>query len=432
MPKPVISAVKHGRVVEIEDTIAAGNDVNEVDGNGKSALMHAVMRGNLATIHCLIRLGADVNLADNWGRTALHQAARTANYEAAVVLIEHGADIYLQNEQGQAAIDDAVSSKHFDHDEKERLKELFEMVRLWRELPFAAEDDHEEKEKKKAETPLTGRLWADNHSYSLGLPHELLADNGLVQQIINVMPYVIEHAERRVELFFYLLVTYYKQGLTVKLGETKGQHGRGSKQYGTNACHSSLLSSVTDTETTQKHGYNTRSKGKIHGNICQYGKTHFFEDSLDATMELPAAVNDFDRACEGQTHKPSSYRITALETLNEVSRGERTPIEGLGVFLKRSNEFFHSDKIENYVHHSSERSPSDVRELIRKYLLIGLLANKYDENSDTLNLDYVCMLLRMSQTDTNIVKSTSDEDEVDTILNKYFLERGEEIRTCSV
>ncbi len=64
---------------------------------------------------------------------------------------------------------------------------------------------------------------------------------GLVEELVR------EHAARRVDLFFYLMIAIYKKRLYFDLNGRKGtdkQHGSGQDVRGTAGCHSSLITNV--------------------------------------------------------------------------------------------------------------------------------------------------------------------------------------------
>ena len=116
-------------------------ELNDVDLDGRTPLMHAVLEGDSETVRLLIGRGVDVNVSDRAQRwTALHFAARDQNdavvgslldagaaidpvdvfgntplwrsvmnasstLGAIQELLKHGADIHKKNRYGEAPID---------------------------------------------------------------------------------------------------------------------------------------------------------------------------------------------------------------------------------------------------------------------------------------------------------------------------------------
>jgi hypothetical protein len=168
-----------------------------------------------------------------------------------------------------------------------------------------------------------------------------------------VEPLIKEHAARRVDLFFYLLVAVYNQKALIKKDVTNKQHGSGSKLFGTEACHSSLFPNI---ELTQQASWNYFQK------VLSLRGTHF-EHTLNMTVELPRIVNKFDCVLEGNfilaAHRfiPSIYNKNSLVILNKVATGELDPKTGMDEFLNNLKDFF--NKVEkDYLTHR----PDDIEE----------------------------------------------------------------------
>jgi hypothetical protein len=154
---------------------------------------------------------------------------------------------------------------------------------------------------------------------------------------VDVIEFLIkEHASRRVDLFFYLLVAVYNQKTAVTKDSTDKQHGSGSKISGTEACHSSLFPNVKFT----RQGMWTY----LQGDLSLKG-THF-ENTLNMTVELPRIVNQFDCVLEGNfvvaaaRFFPSVYSKNSLAILNKVASGEIDPKAGMDEFLNNLKDFF--------------------------------------------------------------------------------------------
>jgi hypothetical protein len=68
----VLRAVAEGSAEKLAAALAAGEDVNRADKNGKTALMIAASLGRTDLVQTLLDKGAQVNQTDSDGRTALH------------------------------------------------------------------------------------------------------------------------------------------------------------------------------------------------------------------------------------------------------------------------------------------------------------------------------------------------------------------------
>lgn len=80
----------------IRSIVAAGEDMNATDEDGRTPLMHAILAedADTKTVGLLVELGADVNVHDggqNW--TSLHFAARDQQADIVLALIESGANV---------------------------------------------------------------------------------------------------------------------------------------------------------------------------------------------------------------------------------------------------------------------------------------------------------------------------------------------------
>ena len=81
---------------DVLETLLNGDNVDAVDEDGRTALMHAVLAEDAAPqmVAFLIKRGADVHAADgDQGWTAIHFAARDQRVDIVEVLLRHGADV---------------------------------------------------------------------------------------------------------------------------------------------------------------------------------------------------------------------------------------------------------------------------------------------------------------------------------------------------
>ena len=180
-------------------------------------------------------------------------------------------------------------------------------------------------------------------------------DGLLLEKIDLQKDLIIEHARRRVELMFLLMITIYKQDVSVTRGPTNRQHGSGSKDEGTNGCHSSLLPNPVFKKNESSSNYSVSSLlGTVSGFMFSKPqaaksqssdddllKFRYLRDALNATVELDRLVNDFDCKMEG-TWQQSPCVKTTLQILNSVSKGKINPIEGMNKYGKVQASFFNS------------------------------------------------------------------------------------------
>lgn len=214
----------------------------------------------------------------------------------------------------------------------------------------------------------------------------------LLTDQINLVEFeIIEHAQRRVDLYFYLCVAVYQQYAGIEKKSTNKQHGSGTNAHGTNGCHDSLFPHI-------KLRF-PKSTGNVLWSLVanqpSIRGTHF-EDANNMTSELPKIVNDFDcymeLATPGQQSRPSKYVSKLLDDLAEVSQGRITPIDAMNRFLKIMQEFF-NDFEEKHL----KGGTFDFTEAMRRVWelqYMGTLRAKSDE-SNAVDHFYLCTLLRV-------------------------------------
>ncbi len=96
---PLLFAARHGDVESARLLLAAGVDVDEVAGNGASALVLAVHSGQSDLAAFMLDHGANAD-ADGAGYTALHAAVLRGDLRVVKALLEHGADPNPRLERG--------------------------------------------------------------------------------------------------------------------------------------------------------------------------------------------------------------------------------------------------------------------------------------------------------------------------------------------
>ncbi|KTD51298.1 hypothetical protein [Legionella quateirensis] len=239
----------------------------------------------------------------------------------------------------------------------------------------------------------------ENYSAALALPcskYELVRkQNDRSAMLALSRNNIIEHANRRVDLFFYTLIAYYKTGLFPTNGHTSLQHGRGRTLFRddkesnlTQACHSSFTPALLDKSIYQKSRFGKQHKSLLSG-------THLM-DSLNSTVELPPFVNELDDVLEHLCRQKS------LELVGQVSQGTLNPIEGLELFLKMMK-----DALTELKQSADKRIPSAVLQHSlsgQKYInpklidlvMRGTLRTTFLTDTDTVSDEYIQLLLRMN------------------------------------
>ena len=86
----LLELCESGNLADARRLLARGEDVNNKDYLGTTALMQAVMYNHNSIVKLLLDQPAvDVNVKDKWGRTLLHIAAKNNNAEGARMLLLH-------------------------------------------------------------------------------------------------------------------------------------------------------------------------------------------------------------------------------------------------------------------------------------------------------------------------------------------------------
>lgn len=207
--------------------------------------------------------------------------------------------------------------------------------------------------------------------------------------------YIIEHAGRRVDLFFLTLAAYYLTGIVPVEGHTNFQYGIGRSASGTQACHSSFTPSLLDETILQNDG----DKSLL-------SRTHFSQ-SLNSTVELPAFVNAFDDILE------SIFRPICLAIIREVSLGTINPIEGLLNLLSKMDtilqDFKQQASDENYtaLTYPDLSMHRHVNPKLIDLVIQGTLGTTYDNGSHTVNERYLQLLLGITAEEKKLFEKNS-------------------------
>ncbi len=93
---PLMIAAKSGNQHQVIDLLKLGADVNLLDNDHCSALMHAVKEGHAAALETLLQCdGILVNIQDKTGDSALHWAGKTLDDYTFIIIITYSMHIEM-------------------------------------------------------------------------------------------------------------------------------------------------------------------------------------------------------------------------------------------------------------------------------------------------------------------------------------------------
>lgn len=125
---------------------------------------------------------------------------------------------------------------------------------------------------------------------------------------------VIDHAYRRMQIFYYQLLFYFQEHCSVMQEKTLSQHGKSSCCC-CSAAHSAILPNLKDEKRLMSQ------------------KLHLYH-TMNSTIEMPAIVNAVDCVIENQ------IRSTALDLIHLTSLNNLHPYAALTLFAEKLAEFF--------------------------------------------------------------------------------------------
>src|SRR5256712_12402885 len=104
----LLVAIRNGDHAQVQKLLGSGADVNTVDNNGTTALMHSVIESDMKMMTLLIDHGADVNAKNDLASTALMYAA--TNLAKTRVLLDAGADVKAKGKNSATPMSVAVTT----------------------------------------------------------------------------------------------------------------------------------------------------------------------------------------------------------------------------------------------------------------------------------------------------------------------------------
>jgi type II secretory pathway predicted ATPase ExeA len=108
----LILAVWNNQILEINELLQLGADVNTRNHFGQTPLMIASMFGSSDVIKTLLENDAALNVIDNQGLTAVMLGARNGQSQVVEFLLNNGADVNVQDKRGLTALMHAASFGH--------------------------------------------------------------------------------------------------------------------------------------------------------------------------------------------------------------------------------------------------------------------------------------------------------------------------------
>lgn len=100
-----------GSASQILQLVESGANVNDVDSQGGTPLMHAANSGNEEAIKALVEHGADVQKKGVGGVTPLYLAAQYGYPAIVKILLSKGANANTTTDRGKTALDVAESAR---------------------------------------------------------------------------------------------------------------------------------------------------------------------------------------------------------------------------------------------------------------------------------------------------------------------------------
>jgi ankyrin repeat protein len=341
--------------------------VNRVRYNGLAPL-HLVQSPAMAKL--FLDNGADIDVVTDQGETVLHIATKNKKSDLIKCLLQYEANPLKQDKRKKSAVTLATANKSDD------VLKLFSKKSASRSSKPCAQNKTIALSKYLVPT--------DAHPDPAAPPEPVAPVEPTGERDPEI---IIEHAQRRVDLFFYTLIAYYNSGLKARIADTHFQHGIGQGKLKTHACHSAILPGLWDTVHISEES--THRTSLLDG-------THL-QQSLNSTVELHCSVNYFDSHYVEGKKADDKMRSASLLILNRVSKGTINPIQGMIEFLSALRLRFDTVKTAYLTHRALQTSPQQTRAFIFNCQEKGSFHLTLDKNMRNgnllLNHRYIHMIL---------------------------------------
>ena len=249
-------------------------------------------------------------------------------------------------------------------------------------------------------------VWLKNVDLSFDKPRNLKKVKKI--KIKKFTDDIENHVENRIQLFFQQLLLFYKKDLCFQTYlRTDDQVGAIKNGSGV-AAHSSTL-----TVLRLKSDHFSSSTSAAFG-------TSFYYD-WNATVYLPSLVNEFDKSIDIDCKingKP--LREIATRILNKVSKGKKTPAEGLSSFL---DSLYKISKI-------SKKEKKDSEDHVKVALIYMKIAKNYQNQLKNPDSNHLIQKLCFEKT-TKVVNKNFFE-KVSNKMHHYWDKKKEAIPFSSV
>ena len=108
------SAIWRGQADTVRTLVAAGAQLNVVDGDGDPFLREAIWRGHTEIVRILVDAGAEIDTTDSGGDPLLHEAIWRGHTEIVRILVDACADVNARDSGGDSMLHEATWRGHTD------------------------------------------------------------------------------------------------------------------------------------------------------------------------------------------------------------------------------------------------------------------------------------------------------------------------------